>query len=285
MSTLLAVADPDYVERFFGTMHGRDAVRAWITDLMVVRADVHAVLDWYVVKGRRVILSMQNRYEGPLENFALVVPVPQVLMEANVKTLDPAVFDKIDTLTSPRLVEYWEQDPCNPSYPYDDVQAAADGGANNANFATPADGTAPRFAHVCWRREYRHGLAFQDVFVPWERVFICRNLEVTRDKGGLAYNVIELMRLENDKVLEHWLTSARNDDAARAVGARHQGYSRRLTQTLRAMERDGLITVVQCNPFYAGRFDAGAWRRSGFSRGTARQSWVEYMPNSEIGSS
>jgi len=47
------------------TKHGRDAVRAWITDLMVVRADVHAVLEWYVVKGRRVILSMQNRYYAP----------------------------------------------------------------------------------------------------------------------------------------------------------------------------------------------------------------------------
>jgi hypothetical protein len=54
--------DVHYVERFFGTMHGREAVRSWITELMVVRADVHAVLDWYVVKGRRVILSMQNRY-------------------------------------------------------------------------------------------------------------------------------------------------------------------------------------------------------------------------------
>lgn len=54
-----------YVERFFGTMHGREAVRAWITELMVVRTDVHAVLDWYVVKGRRVVLSMQNRYYSP----------------------------------------------------------------------------------------------------------------------------------------------------------------------------------------------------------------------------
>ena len=53
------------MERFFGTMHGRDAVRAWITELMVVRADVHAVLDWYLVKGRRVVLSMQNRYFSP----------------------------------------------------------------------------------------------------------------------------------------------------------------------------------------------------------------------------
>jgi hypothetical protein len=54
-----------YVERFFGAMHGRDEVRAWITSLMVQRADVHAVLDWYLVKGRRVVLSMQNRYYSP----------------------------------------------------------------------------------------------------------------------------------------------------------------------------------------------------------------------------
>ena len=57
--------DVHYVERFFGTMHGREAVRAWITSLMQQRADVHAVLDWYLVKGRRVVLSMQNRYYSP----------------------------------------------------------------------------------------------------------------------------------------------------------------------------------------------------------------------------
>ncbi len=57
--------DVHYVERFFGTMHGRDEVRAWITSLMAVRADVHAVLEWYLVKGRRVVLSMQNRYYSP----------------------------------------------------------------------------------------------------------------------------------------------------------------------------------------------------------------------------
>ncbi len=54
-----------YVERVFGTMHGREAVRAWITELMAVRADVHAVLNWYLVKGDRVVLNMTNRYYNP----------------------------------------------------------------------------------------------------------------------------------------------------------------------------------------------------------------------------
>jgi len=42
----------------------------------------------------------------------MVVPVPVVLQEDNVETLTDDVFDRVDRLASPRLVEYWEQDPC-----------------------------------------------------------------------------------------------------------------------------------------------------------------------------
>lgn len=63
-------------------------------------------------EGTRTVLSMQNNYQGPPENFAMVVPVPQVLQKENVKTLDKAIFERIDRLAAPRLVEYWEQDPC-----------------------------------------------------------------------------------------------------------------------------------------------------------------------------
>jgi hypothetical protein len=62
--------------------------------------------------GKRTVLSMQNNYQGPPSNFALVVPVPVVLQKDNVKTLPAAVFDRVDKLAAPRLVEYWEQDPC-----------------------------------------------------------------------------------------------------------------------------------------------------------------------------
>jgi len=63
-------------------------------------------------EGNQTVLSMQNRYTGPPENFAMVIPVPVVLQENDVKTLDEAIFQKIDVLTAPRLVEYWEADPC-----------------------------------------------------------------------------------------------------------------------------------------------------------------------------
>jgi MYXO-CTERM domain-containing protein len=62
--------------------------------------------------GERTVLSMQNDYQGPPENFALVIPVPVVLREGDVRTLPKNVFDHVDKLAAPRLVEYWEQDPC-----------------------------------------------------------------------------------------------------------------------------------------------------------------------------
>jgi len=63
-------------------------------------------------QGTRTVLSMQNNYQGPPENFAMVIPVPVVLQEDNVKTLPMEVFAHVDSLAAPRLVEYWEQDPC-----------------------------------------------------------------------------------------------------------------------------------------------------------------------------
>src|SRR5688572_8674926 len=67
--------------------------------------------------GTRTVLSMQNDYRGPLEDFAMVVPVPVVLKEGDVRALPKPVFDRIDSLGSPRLVEYWEQDPCPAPMP------------------------------------------------------------------------------------------------------------------------------------------------------------------------
>ncbi len=63
-------------------------------------------------EGTRTVLSMQNDYQGPPRDFAMVVPVPVVLSEDDVKTLPREVFTHVDRLAAPRLVEYWEQDPC-----------------------------------------------------------------------------------------------------------------------------------------------------------------------------
>jgi len=70
-------------------------------------------------EGTRTVLSMQNNYQGPPEDFAMIVPVPVVLQEDNVKTLPPEIFSRVDKLAAPRLVEYWEQDPCRQMVVYE----------------------------------------------------------------------------------------------------------------------------------------------------------------------
>ena len=62
--------------------------------------------------GDRTVISLQPDYQGPAEEFAMVVPVPQVLQKEEVKTLERSLFDTLDSFTSPRMAEYWEQDPC-----------------------------------------------------------------------------------------------------------------------------------------------------------------------------
>jgi MYXO-CTERM domain-containing protein len=90
--------------------------------------------------GTRTVLSMQNNYQGPPSDFALVVPVPVVLQKENVVTLPADIFSRVDRLAAPRLVEYWEKDPCDKPRPRrwrKDVMMApmsAEGGADD-----PAD--------------------------------------------------------------------------------------------------------------------------------------------------
>jgi hypothetical protein len=55
--------------------------------------------------GTRTVLSMQNNYRGPPQDFALVVPVPVVLQKGNVTTLPREAFARLDEISSPRLVE------------------------------------------------------------------------------------------------------------------------------------------------------------------------------------
>jgi hypothetical protein len=72
--------------------------------------------------GQRTVLSLQNSYQGPPEDFALVVPVPVVLERANVRTLPAGLFERIDRLSSPRLFELFEEDPCEAA-----LESAEDG--------------------------------------------------------------------------------------------------------------------------------------------------------------
>lgn len=68
--------------------------------------------------GDRTILTMANDYKGDVKDFALVVPVPVVLKEEQVRVAEPKIIERLDAFSAPRLVEYFDPDPCNPLPPY-----------------------------------------------------------------------------------------------------------------------------------------------------------------------
>jgi hypothetical protein len=58
------------------------------------------------------VLTMVNDYQGALQEFALVVPVPSVLERGQIHVTGNALVDHLDAYTAPRLVEYFDEDPC-----------------------------------------------------------------------------------------------------------------------------------------------------------------------------
>jgi hypothetical protein len=64
--------------------------------------------------GNRTVLTMANDYQGDVKDFAIVVPVPVVLQENQVQVANPAVMEHLDAFSAPRLVEYFDPDPCAP---------------------------------------------------------------------------------------------------------------------------------------------------------------------------
>ncbi len=57
--------DVVYDERVYGTMNGRETVRAWITSTMAQHGHIHGALNWYVIEGNRVAYGMDNTYYNP----------------------------------------------------------------------------------------------------------------------------------------------------------------------------------------------------------------------------
>ena len=62
--------------------------------------------------GDRTVLTMVNDFKGDPTEFALVVPVPTFLEREQIHVGDMAVIDHLDAYTAPRLVEYFDEDPC-----------------------------------------------------------------------------------------------------------------------------------------------------------------------------
>lgn len=77
------------------------------TDLFNQSSKVALVRD-----GDRTVITMANDYQGDLKEFAMVIPVPTVITKQQVHISDPTLLEHLDAYTAPRLVEYFDSNPC-----------------------------------------------------------------------------------------------------------------------------------------------------------------------------
>jgi hypothetical protein len=67
--------------------------------------------------GDTTLVTMASDVAGDPKEFGLVVPVPEVIKREQVKVIMPAVVQHLADYTKPRLVEYFDDDPCAPPRP------------------------------------------------------------------------------------------------------------------------------------------------------------------------
>jgi hypothetical protein len=64
--------------------------------------------------GDRTILTMANDFQGAVKDFAMVIPIPVAIKKEQVHVGKRSIIDKLDAFSQPRLVEYFDPDPCAP---------------------------------------------------------------------------------------------------------------------------------------------------------------------------
>jgi hypothetical protein len=75
--------------------------------------------------GDRTVITMANDFQGDVKDFAMVVPVPVVLRRDQIKVVESDIFKRLDGYSGPRLVEYHDENPCEPRVVMDMVAEMA----------------------------------------------------------------------------------------------------------------------------------------------------------------
>ncbi|MEO8431039.1 MAG: DUF2330 domain-containing protein [Acidobacteriota bacterium] len=62
--------------------------------------------------GNRTVLTMGSDFQGDPREFAIVIPVPTAIERGQIHVGDMKLLEHLDAYSSPRLVEYHDEDPC-----------------------------------------------------------------------------------------------------------------------------------------------------------------------------
>jgi hypothetical protein len=111
--------------------------------LVMIQYDVAAFCGFYVSKasgtltnktsevilvrdGDRTVITMSNDFKGEARDFAMVIPVPVILKKSDIRISDAEIFQRLNDYSAPRLVEYYDQNPCQRrDYMYEKSAARA----------------------------------------------------------------------------------------------------------------------------------------------------------------
>jgi hypothetical protein len=112
----------------FNTMKTMIHLSVWAAALLL-SMQAHAFCGFYVAKadaslfnnksevimvrnGNRNVITMSSDFRGDLSEFAMVVPVPTVLAEKDIRVVERRIFDVLNDYSAPRLVNYYDNNPC-----------------------------------------------------------------------------------------------------------------------------------------------------------------------------
>lgn len=101
----------------------------FLTGLLIWSGSASAFCGFYVAKAEtklfnkasevaivrhddKTVITMANDFKGDVKEFAMVVPVPAVLEKEQIHIGDAAVLKHLADYSAPRLVEYFDQNPC-----------------------------------------------------------------------------------------------------------------------------------------------------------------------------
>ena len=129
--------------------------------------------------GDRTVLTMANDFKGDPKEFAIVIPVPTVLQRGQIHVGDKAVIDHLDAYSAPRLVEYFDANPCE-----------ADGFWNDLAVPQAAPAGIPRVAQA---REKALGVTVEASYVVGE--YDIQILSAAESGGLVAWLTREGYRL------------------------------------------------------------------------------------------
>jgi hypothetical protein len=107
--------------------------------------------------GQQTAITMASDYEGEPSEFALVIPVPSFIKKEQISVVDTKTIDHLDAYTAPRLVEYFDPDPCEERI------VARGGGPMPTMAAQTALPTPPSYPGVMV--EARYDIAEYDVSI------------------------------------------------------------------------------------------------------------------------